>query len=77
MPDTPPTETERAADPELTALAGNPNVGKTTLYNKLCGLKQHTSNVPGTTQDAHIGTANDGQRLTELYDGTVVLLEAK
>ncbi len=37
------------------AVLGNPNVGKTTLFNRLCGLRQKTSNFPGTTQDARIG----------------------
>lgn len=38
------------------AFIGNPNVGKTTLFNKLAGRKQKTSNFPGTTQDAHLAS---------------------
>ena len=33
----------------LVALAGNPNVGKTTVFNALTGLRQHTGNWPGKT----------------------------
>ncbi len=33
----------------LVALAGNPNTGKTTLFNALTGLRQHTGNWPGKT----------------------------
>lgn len=38
------------------ALLGNPNVGKTTLFNRLAGKRQKTANFPGTTQEAHVGT---------------------
>tara|TARA_Y100000590_G_scaffold148117_1_gene170178 strand:+ start:3993 stop:6149 length:2157 start_codon:yes stop_codon:yes gene_type:complete len=33
----------------LVALAGNPNVGKSTVFNELTGLRQHTGNWPGKT----------------------------
>lgn len=34
---------------KIVALAGNPNTGKSTIFNKLTGLKQHTGNWPGKT----------------------------
>jgi len=38
------------------ALLGNPNIGKTTLFNRLCGLRAKTANFPGSTVEARIGT---------------------
>lgn len=37
------------------ALIGNPNSGKTTLFNALTGLNQKTGNYPGVTVDKHVG----------------------
>jgi ferrous iron transport protein B len=37
-------------------LAGNPNTGKTTLFNALCGVRARTANYPGTTTAIRIGT---------------------
>jgi len=34
---------------KIVALAGNPNVGKSTVFNELTGLRQHTGNWPGKT----------------------------
>ncbi|MFO0828791.1 MAG: ferrous iron transporter B [Phycisphaerales bacterium] len=50
------------------ALIGNPNVGKTTLFNRLCGLRAKTANFPGSTVDAHVGTCTRGGRSVEVVD---------
>ncbi|MDD3949407.1 MAG: FeoB small GTPase domain-containing protein, partial [Anaerolineaceae bacterium] len=38
------------------ALAGNPNSGKTTLFNRLTGTRQTTGNWPGVTVEKKTGT---------------------
>src|SRR4030095_16096116 len=39
----------------LIAVIGNPNTGKTTLFNALTGLTQHTGNYPGVTVESALG----------------------
>ena len=41
--------------PRRVALAGNPNVGKSSLYNALTGLRQKVTNYPGTTVERSMG----------------------
>jgi small GTP-binding protein len=45
------------------ALAGNPNSGKTTLFNNFTGARQHVGNYPGVTVEQKSGTyTHDGKR---------------
>jgi ferrous iron transport protein B len=50
------------------ALLGNPNTGKTTLFNRLSGLRHKTSNFPGTTQEARSGQVGSGPGAYTLID---------
>ncbi len=51
------------------ALLGNPNAGKSSLFNTLTGLHQHTGNYPGVTTDINVGKWKTGQGETlELSD---------
>src|ERR1700710_2540211 len=53
----------------LVALVGNPNAGKSALFNALTGARQKVGNYPGDTVERHAGrmTLNDG-RPVELLD---------
>lgn len=64
----PPGEPESATGPARIALLGNPNTGKTTLFNRLSGLRHKTSNFPGTTQEARVGELRDAAVATEIID---------
>jgi len=50
------------------AVAGNPNSGKSTLFNRLTGLRQKTGNYPGVTVEKHIGTIRFDDAAYELID---------
>ncbi|MFH1378354.1 MAG: ferrous iron transport protein B [Planctomycetota bacterium] len=50
------------------ALIGNPNVGKTTLFNELTGLSQHVGNYPGVTVEKKTGTMNVNGESFEIID---------
>ena len=50
-------------------LIGNPNTGKTTLFNRLCGTRAKTSNFPGTTTSVRTGRAVVGSdTIVEILD---------
>lgn len=50
------------------AIIGNPNSGKTTLFNKLTGKNQHVGNWPGITTDKKVGTFTYNDIKFELTD---------
>ncbi|MBX3245331.1 MAG: ferrous iron transport protein B, partial [Acidobacteria bacterium] len=52
----------------MIALAGNPNAGKTTLFNTLTGLKQKVANYPGVTVERKVGRWTFGNSSVRLVD---------
>ena len=60
----------------VVALAGNPNTGKSTVFNALTGLRQHTGNWPGKTVARAEGGFEYGDKRYKIVDlpGTYSLL---
>lgn len=64
-----PVETKMRRNTELTiALAGNPNAGKTTVFNRLTGSRQHTGNWPGKTIERKSGRYKHAGMWIEVVD---------
>ena len=57
------------------AVMGNPNSGKSTLFNRLTGMRQKTGNYPGVTVEKHVGVLRQDESVLELTDlpGTFAL----
>jgi ferrous iron transport protein B len=49
-------------------LVGNPNTGKTSLFNTLTGYRRHVANYPGVSVDVALGPVRDAPRPMELID---------
>jgi len=60
--------TQSTTVPIRVAMVGNPNVGKTSLFNRLCGLRAKTANFPGSTVEARMGSAFHGETELEIVD---------
>ena len=69
---TPAGGDERPAEARMPRIAvlGNPNTGKTTLFNRLCGVRARTANFPGSTVEGRVGThrSPSGDAELELMD---------
>lgn len=70
------TQSDSTRAPVL-ALAGNPNCGKTALFNRLTGIRQRTGNWPGVTVDRKEGMFDlDGQDVTLIDTPGIYSLDA-
>ncbi len=64
-----PTESQSSPPrPQNVALIGNPNVGKTALFNALTGFNRHVANYPGVTVDIARGPLRGTQRPITIVD---------
>lgn len=64
-----PRQRRAQAEPGIrVALVGNPNTGKTTLFNALTGFRRHVGNYPGVTVELARGPVRGARRPVELLD---------
>jgi ferrous iron transport protein B len=52
-----PAQAHKATRPHVVAIIGPPNSGKSTLFNRLTGLRQKVANFPGVTVEQRVGRA--------------------
>ncbi|MGI9259005.1 MAG: FeoB small GTPase domain-containing protein, partial [Gammaproteobacteria bacterium] len=63
-----PVEQLSIARSKTIALVGNPNSGKSTVFNRLTGLRQKTANFPGVTVEKRFGKLSIDGSVMDLID---------
>jgi ferrous iron transport protein B len=64
----PPTSPPEVSRRPVIAFVGNPNTGKTTLFNALAGMRQRVGNYPGVTVETKKGHMTVGGQVFDLID---------
>ncbi|MGD9497659.1 MAG: ferrous iron transport protein B [Armatimonadota bacterium] len=64
----PQTKTASGSADVVLALAGNPNSGKTTVFNAITGAHQHVGNYPGVTVEKKEGRRRVGEAMVHVVD---------
>ncbi|MER3461948.1 MAG: ferrous iron transporter B, partial [Armatimonadota bacterium] len=60
--------TQTHTNAPIVALVGNPNSGKTSIFNRLTGRHQRVANYPGVTVERVSGKVRSGDRVLEVVD---------
>ena len=67
-PESPPQSHPVSKNPYYVVLTGNPNCGKTTLFNALTGLRARVGNYPGVTVERKEGSLQNSQTQIQILD---------